>query len=405
MGYVGSGASKATNGSPIEDCLKSTTLMAATITCIYCKTTRPPSREHVLQRSLGGDLVARFVCGPCNNGFSAMDQALAERSIVALTRVSETPATAFGSRLGWLATRYDPDRDILVELEIRNGFEVAPYSQLHVSRDGRGSLIAADADALRELAEFIDEQVRSTESNSIRPTVKRFFGLPGGEQLTAAVMVLRSPKDGFVRLPSPNDEQWLAEWLEHVWPEFRSKMSQRTDAPRPGSLEEVHLRMTYAPNDVYRAIAKSAFNVLASKCGTEVALRNEMDPIRDYIRGDVQLPNVSNQEALAVDQRFVRELLPDEKPFTVSDGHAVLFVYDSPSLVALVQLYGSHMFVVRFPDIVAVELPEIFGHEFSHDRTGNVDLPFDELARRILQRHPELIGMSQARAEELLKSI
>ena len=43
--------------------------MADTFICIYCKLTKPSdqrSKEHLLQRSLGGDLTAQFVCKACN---------------------------------------------------------------------------------------------------------------------------------------------------------------------------------------------------------------------------------------------------------------------------------------------------------------------------------------------------
>jgi hypothetical protein len=50
------------------------------ITCIYCKQAKLPSKEHALQKSLGGNLTTPFVCAECNNGFASIDQALAAYS-------------------------------------------------------------------------------------------------------------------------------------------------------------------------------------------------------------------------------------------------------------------------------------------------------------------------------------
>ena len=59
-----------------------------TIACIYCRQVREPTREHVLPRSLGGDLVRPILCKDCNSRrLSPLDQALAERSFVSLSRV------------------------------------------------------------------------------------------------------------------------------------------------------------------------------------------------------------------------------------------------------------------------------------------------------------------------------
>jgi hypothetical protein len=83
------------------------------ITCIYCKKIRPPSREHILARSIGGDATAPITCIPCNGGpLSEIDQALAERSFVSLPRVAYTPPGAFPVQLGSDVFLYD-DRQTL----------------------------------------------------------------------------------------------------------------------------------------------------------------------------------------------------------------------------------------------------------------------------------------------------
>jgi len=46
--------------------------------CIICIQHRPLSDEHVIPRSLGGDLTCDFVCKPCNDSFGSTFEASAK---------------------------------------------------------------------------------------------------------------------------------------------------------------------------------------------------------------------------------------------------------------------------------------------------------------------------------------
>jgi hypothetical protein len=80
--------------------------------------------------------------------------------------------------------------------------------------------------------------------------------------------------------------------------------------------------MLLRPNDEFRAVAKIAFETLALLRGPHTALEAHFDPIREYIRGDVQLPPVPEGE-LSVDTRFVQRL-EGEGHMQFTEQHAVL---------------------------------------------------------------------------------
>ena len=67
--------------------------------CIYCKQ-QGSSKEHVAPSSLGGNCTLNCVCVKCNGDLSEVDQALAEHSPVALSKIQHTPPSASPTQLG-----------------------------------------------------------------------------------------------------------------------------------------------------------------------------------------------------------------------------------------------------------------------------------------------------------------
>ena len=372
--------------------------MGQDIICIYCKRHAPPSREHAFQRSLGGDLVSKVVCERCNNSFSRIDQALAERSPVSMLRVASTPEDAFSVKLGGVVTTYDENARIFVELELRNALRPVALPQLHLRPNGKGNAVAANQDAKQRLIDFIDANLDSIDK------VHRFYGLHGLSPDSVALVVTR-PNEGYIRFIRPGDEDWYFPMLQKAWTnDLRPQLVANTTIETPRPPCEVSLYYKYAPNDVYRAIAKSAFNVLAIKRGATFVLRPEFDSIRQYILGDVQLSEVLGTDAIALDQRFVVEIPEAEQHISFTDDeHAVVFYYRNPELIALVTLYGSHLYVVRFPEIVFEETEELFGHFFTKTRSGNQPLAFADIAERILLKHFGRIGITEEQARHAVK--
>lgn len=115
-----------------------------TIQCIYCRQNAPPSREHVLQRALGGNLILRDVCSPCNTSFSAIDQNLSDHSIISLTRILDTPDSK-KVQAGTTHLIFDPASQCYLEVRLRNAFTPQLVPQLHRKIDGTFLFTAADA--------------------------------------------------------------------------------------------------------------------------------------------------------------------------------------------------------------------------------------------------------------------
>jgi hypothetical protein len=192
--------------------------------------------------------------------------------------------------------------------------------------------------------------------------------------------------------------------LRSAWEhDLASGLASTNPIPKEGKFPEVRLDFTLAPNDVLRAVAKTALNVLAFKRGPELVLRPEFDPIRNYINGELVLPDVAGTEEIAVDRRFVTEILPDQQIRFVDDGHAVVFCSLRPGFVAFVTLYRSHLFLVRLPSVLYEEPEGLFGHRFSIDRTGNETMEVMDIVKGLLQRHPSHFGLNAQQVAEAIR--
>jgi hypothetical protein len=217
---------------------------------------------------------------------------------------------------------------------------------------------------------------------------------------------VRKPGDGYIRLPAAEDEDWCLPMLKTAWSQnFVTGLANANAIPKTGQFPEVRLDFTFAPNDVFRAIAKTAFNLLAFKRGQEVVLRPEFDSIRRFIKAELVLPRDIGSDEIAVDKRFVDEILPDQQHVSfVDDAHAVLFYYSKLELIAFVTLYGSHLFLVRFPPLYYEEPEVLFGHRFSIDRTGNNPIHIIDIIERLLQKYPDRLGLTPEQAAKAVES-
>jgi hypothetical protein len=358
------------------------------IICIYCKQRKPSSKEHAVQRSLGGDLTLPDVCVACNGGFSPIDRALAESSLVSLMRVGLTPATAFEVKLGGDQFYLDSASGLTFELATRNELRSELYPQVHflLADSGNHSLALSVKDrvAFERLADYVDGKLASGELRSIHQKI----GPP--EAGATPRLVMHRTDDGFIRGQSAEDLALFVSVLEQQWQRFSASYRDSFDGPSPPQATEVKsptvqhiLRINV--NDVYRAIAKIAFNVMAAKLGPDLALQPEFDPVRDYIRGlDVRIPTVQPGQ-LAVDDRFVISAAPKTEPPIPCDDHAVVIFGDDYGLVAWVTLYKSNNFIVRLSSVTPLDLIPL-AHIFSATRTGNRPLDLEEIVKRLRQR-------------------
>jgi hypothetical protein len=351
----------------------------ALITCIYCKEERPPSREHILARNMGGDATRWIVCERCNKGLSAIDQALAQRSLVAISRVADTPAGAFDVALGGEHFHHDEARDLVTEVSLTNGLRPAPFPQLHFRIGTNNVMVVADDEAgLERLVAFVDKRLADGSLRELHVKVGP------AEKCTTARIVVHRENDGFIRVAQRGHEVAVFDALEKAWGELRAKMTGG-EAPVAESVPNptVELTMHIRLDDVFRAVAKTAFNVLATDVGVAMARRPEFDPIREYICGrSIEHPEILEEGQVAVDPRFVRMVPFGETPLIPTDKHAVTISYQHPKLMAFVTLYKVHSFVV---ELATVELPDrvLASREFSTIRRGNAQLDLKTLYERL----------------------
>lgn len=185
------------------------------ITCIYCKERRPPSREHLLQRGLGGDLVARIQCAQCNTGFSDIDGAIAQRSLVAMDRTAFTPLDGFEARLGGDHFLFDEEAEIWCDVALVNGMQPLLLPQVHLMSGQRGEptlgILAGDRLGLDQLRDFVDAKLASNALRNMYVKIgpEKFCNSPH--------LTMHREGDGFVRVPKVGDAGELFDTLERGW--------------------------------------------------------------------------------------------------------------------------------------------------------------------------------------------
>ncbi len=354
------------------------------ITCIYCKLERPPSREHVLPRSLGGDLVRLMLCMDCNSRrLSPLDQALGEHSVVGLMRAAKTPATAFDVKVGGEHFVRDPGTDLVLEVNLTNEWRVRLFPQVHLRKNGELSPIVAAKEDLARLEDFVS---RSIAKGRLATTFWKPL-TPGSGDLPRLVM--HRSDDGFVRAESKEAAASFLKLLEEQWHTFAARISKAVESGEAHraahSIENptVNASLEIRLNDVFRAVTKIAFNVLAVELGTQFALSSEFDELRQYVLGaDIRSKPSRDDGELNVDSRFVTGLPFDTEPLVPTVEHVVTLFYNAPTLLAWVTLYGSCNYIVRLADI-PLSQPVLSSREFSALRRGNEALSAMELARRL----------------------
>ena len=345
------------------------------IRCIYCGQDRLASREHVLQRAMGGNLTARFVCEDCNTSFSAIDQSLAERSLESLPRVAAAPKGGRTVKLGGELFRYEESTGNWQEIEIRDGMTAVVLPQLHLR--GRGvQFFASDAAGMADFVRAVDERV------ALGTLLDTRIRVGPGEYATTPRLVKHRKKDMFVRASSTEAAIVFLKNLLANWRDLRGTLTPANKSEMHVEIPNVHVRQAIVFDDVLRAIAKSTFNLLAYRRGAEFALRSDFDGVRYYIQGkSIEHPRSLGEDDIAVDFRYVRPGFGERLvPYLVSD-HFIALMYIHPTLHGIARFYGSIPYYVRLGDVP--NYPEtLYVHEFSTDRTANRELTMLELARR-----------------------
>jgi len=327
---------------------------------------------------------------PCNGKLSIVDQALAENSPVAFSKIQHTPITAFQTQLGGHASFQETSGlDVGVRIGNRAQTEVRPQLFL---REGQIRAIASGRDGLDQLIVFIDKQINKKKLQATR--------IVSAEASEPHFLMHRSD-DAYVSCSDPDAAYRFLVLLEAQWPMIKSNLQGTAEVRVEQVKPDINLKLKFRLNEEFRAVAKIAFEATALLLGAQYVLQPEVDPIRDYIKGDVRLPDPRPGE-IAVDARFVRRLGP-EFQMNFTEQHGVLLYCSPPEVVAFVLLYGENAYMVRLATL-AHEIQWLRCYEFSYRRDGHGEIEEGEFASRLLERVPTLFKVGSEDVPDLLKT-
>lgn len=312
------------------------------VICIYCKELKPPSREHLVARNIGGNLVGRRLCPACNTGTGDIDQHLADNFVVSMLRVANTPRGTFDVKLGGEQLAADSEGRRF-PIAVRNEYRPEVYPMLRFTPTPTGARVGVQlsvpADA-RRLIKFL-ERHRAQAFERLHGKLVEW--LQPGE----AALVMHRSDDGYLALAD-----------EAVGQRARALLREKTDdlvqalgrdlANDDGLLDKPHVEVAgeIRLNDLYRAVTKLAFNLFAHRTPDEVALREEFDDLRSYVLGK-DIRDVTGEDGtIQPDPRFAT-WLTGATPFHFEDmQHTVVLTEREGRSVALVSLYRHLVFLV-----------------------------------------------------------
>jgi hypothetical protein len=317
-----------------------------TVICIYCKQPKPPSREHLVSRALGGNLVGRRVCKDCNTGTGGIDEHLVDNFLVSMRRVANTPREAFDVKLGGEQLITDA-AGLKIPVAVRNGHRPEVYPMLRFTPTPTGAqvrihLSAPKKDASRLIAFIRHHSANRFDRQHLHGKVVAW--LEPGE---AALIMHRSNK-GYLAYADEGVGPRARALLREEESQFvasiedmRTKQFEVVEKPRVEITAEIRF------NDLFRAVTKLAFNVFAHHTPDDIALLEEFDDLRRYVLGeDIRDVVDSASNAVHMDARFVT-WIPEGEPFLYEDmQHTVVLMDNGGRLLALVSLYRDFTFRV-----------------------------------------------------------
>ena len=249
----------------------------------------------------------------------------------------------------------------------------------------------ADRTGLESLITFLDKKIHKQQLLAIR-VVQNDEANPH--------LTLHRKNDAVVGCSNPAHSRAFLELLLEQWRELKIKLQNAPQTNITTVEPDVKIKLTMLPNDEYRGVAKIAFETAALLLGPTVTLASEFDPIREYIRGDVRLPDPPPGD-VAVDTRFVSRVPETNFQLTFTDQHGILLYYSPPKLIAFVLLYGTHPYLVQLAQL-ALGSPFLRVYEFSYSRSGHGELTASEFSIRLLERTPERLGLAPELAAKML---
>jgi hypothetical protein len=326
---------------------------------------------------------------PCNGKLSVVDQSLAENSPVAFSKIQHTPLTAFQTQLGGHAS-FQETGGLDVAVRIGNQAQTEVRPQLFL-REGQIRAIASGRNGLADLITFIDKQINKKKLQATRIVTA---------ESSEPHFVMHRSDDAYASCSDPEAARKFLLLLEAQWSTIKSDLQGTAEVRVEQVKPDINVKLKFRPNEEFRGVAKIAFEATALVLGAPYVLQPEFDPIRDYIMGDVRLPDPRPGE-IAVDARFVQRLGP-EFQMNFTEQHGVLLYCSPPEVVAFVLLYGENAYMVRLATL-AHEIQWLRCYEFSYGRDGHGEIEEGEFANRLLERVPALFKVGPEDVPDLLK--
>jgi hypothetical protein len=320
-----------------------------------------------------------------------VDTGIAEHSAVALSKIADTPLSAFETQLD-SPTSFRSEALGTVSVRVKNQMQTDVRPQMFLAGNKLRTL-AVDRQAVLDMFTFIDKRIAQGKLAQTFIKLDAEQPVPGFcmNRSDEAVVTASSKEEG-ERLLATIEKDWV-----NIRPQYASAKEERFELR-----QEIKLNLTLKPNDEYRGVAKIAFETLALLDGPDTVLESRFDPVREYIRGDVKLPEVTDG-SIRVDTRFVR-LLDGEGQLEFTERHAVLILKSPKVVAAYVTLYGQHRYFVKLadgsPGPVSLKM-----YEFTHTRDGHEELDELKITKRLLECGPHAFRMSKEEAAEVIAQL
>lgn len=363
--------------------------------CIYCQkraaVTDPKKSkgtEHAFARSLGGNLRVSSVCQECNNSFSSIDEALAQHSVVSFMRACETDPSSFCTKIGHEHFLYNPEHNIWLEVSVENEFQPKIIPQIHLMPRGpsepiKTRHIAASREDHNRLVSSINKVVDEGALHKIHLKIDT-----DGNCSTPRLVLYRQDAL-FLRATSVEAANEMLSVIKENWANLRERAKKEFNEQN-GTFQAIQnptvsISLTIKPNDINRAIAKNAFNILAHERGADFAHRSEFNPIRKYIMGEELSSNKPNDDGkFSIDRRFVLGDAFSQTPLVSTSMHFIVVVYykERQEIIASIILYQQQQYVIKLATI-SLETEFAFAYEFSYDRSEYRKLSSLELVERL----------------------
>lgn len=367
------------------------------IKCIFCLKMKSPSDEHVIPKSLGGNLTIKCVCKECNEGLSQLDQSLADSSLLMLPRIMQQPNANWG-RSALLST----DHGELLEIKMGHPFQAEMKTQLiFTPKTAEGEYtVRGSSESYGHYEEFFNILQKQIEKKGLEQ-IKILSSIENTENggpgfrlvLSRGEVVFRPSKNASTKEEFAAMVQLLERKLDAIKKLIietaKSKTEQKIEQPN------IIFNLSHDFGHNLRAVSKIAYTFLASTYGCEFVVTAKFDDLRNYIltgagaddKGCIWWNGDENEKSLG-SSRFAIWLKDHEKQifrFGSPETHAISIIHQKDRYVIFIEFYGQVTFAV---DVGNAEIPLDFPlvHEFDYQSRKNRIVPMLEVAQRFAEK-------------------